>query len=1407
MKTIGINTGSSSVKVVVVENGIIKQALHKAHEGNVRNTLLGIMNSIEGKDSMKAAVTGPVGRKQVQLPDIIEPVAVENALARKEIDVDAVVSVGGEDLAVYTVNNHRKVINTFAGNKCASGTGEFFKQQLLRMDMTLSDISSCRAGKAKKMSSRCSVFMKSDCTHKLNKGEATKEDIVMSLSHLMAGKVSEFLVKARIKKGKVLVTGGVASNLFVVERLKELMPEVEFDVPQEAAYFEAFGAAVYAERNGADVPEGSEIFDREKVSYECFRPMSSYEDRVEYVQAPLGKIKDGSGYILGIDGGSTTTKAVLVNMETKEICSSHYGRTHGNPIEALRKCLMEISEDVQKAGAEIKIPLVSVTGSSRELLSVYCETSGVYNEIIAHAAGTNFYSSDVDTIFEIGGQDAKYVLLKNGVPVDYAMNEACSAGTGSFLEESASGDLDIKDAKEIGPVAMNAQAPLKFGEHCSAFINSDIRKAIQEGAMREDITAGIVFSIVSNYLNRVVGNRRIGKKAVIQGGVAKNPAVPVAFAALMERPIMVPPLPELMGAFGVALLARQKHKEGRLERGSFTLEGLIKNKVEYGREFVCKSCNNLCPVSTIIINGNKYMFGGRCNKYANMRRKTSVDPGKVKDLVKVRSELIFGKYSADFSDLPEDSPSVAVPKVFSVYNLWPLYSVFFRELGVHARLIEEVNPAGIERCESDFCFPAELAHGIMQNAVDSGCDYLFLPQFKRMQSYEESVHATFCPVIQGIPYYLRKAFDLDEKSILKPIIDFDDGILKGKGAFIEMARKLGFSAESAGRAYLSAVKNLQDYTSETMKIGAAFLENAEKEDRTVIALMGRPYNVLTDIANMGVPRKFVTRGYSVIPFDFIPCADEKIATNMYWYYGQQNLKAASLIREKKNIFLAYVSNFSCAPDSFILHLIRWAMGVKPYLVLELDSHSADAGIDTRIEAFLDIVEGFRKTVGTSKSLERRPRYEMKFNLDDSHLVDNSTGKRIELNDEKVTFVWPSMGRLSSEAVSSFCVREGVRSITLPAPDGHTTQLARDVASGKECIPTLLVLGSIIKFLSSLPERDERIWLVCVPYTTGPCRTGQYANFFAQTFIDMGIENIALLTLNSDNSYTELGPSFSKNSWRALVIADAFKDIETGLRVLSEDREKALLKFNEIWEEFKDVVERKGSDIYAFLRKAAEEFKSIKKAKTLDDVRKIMTVGEIYVRRDDFSISELLDNLAEKGIYGKVAGVTEWFHYTDYVRENKIKSSIAKKPLLKRPFAKETKELMYLKTLEFPFKNSIEKKVMSILRPTGLIPDYPHDMKKIMSRVNEFTHMNYTTETSVSLCVAAEAMESGYSGIVSIAPFACLPGRLIKSIFNPYARERGYPFISLENDGLKYPSSLLNRLELFMLNVLRYENGV
>ena len=1410
MNTLGINIGSSSVKVVLLEEDNILWNKVEPHEGNFIHTLENVLSAYNIPQEIKALATGTEGRHLLNINSVIEPLCIEEALRHLHYQVDALVSLGGEDLVVYTLDENKKIITSFSGNKCASGTGEFFKQQLARMNMKLDDINSlpeeCRA---LQLSSRCSVFMKSDCTHRLNKGEANIGDIVLSLSDVMAIKVIDFIKKARITKNKVLLVGGVTQNKHLIRFIQERMPENEFIVPPQANYFEAYGAALIARNYGSAWPSRKNLFKQNMVQFKRFTSLKTAEKKVTYLSSSKAKVVAGKEYILGVDGGSTTTKACLIDMETNEITASFYGRTHGDPVKALKNCFVEMQKQIKEdiGNERIHITIAATTGSSRELLGVFLETPAVYNEIIAHSVGTTFYNENIDTIFEIGGQDAKYVFLKNKVPIDYAMNEACSAGTGSFLEESAQGDLNIAHAWEIGDIALEAKEPLKFGEHCSAFINSDVRKAIQQGARREDITAGIVTSIVSNYLNRVVGNRTIGKNIVLQGGVAKNKAVPLAFAMLLDRNIIVPPDPELMGCFGVGILAKQKTEEGFLSKCSYNIDEILATEIIYEKDFQCKACDNFCPIRILNVNGHKYMFGGRCNKYANIRKKKVFNETEVTDYIEKRNDIIFRECAPDSGNLIRKKDFVVgIPRCFSFYTLWPLYSWFFHNLGVETFVSEEISHEGTARVESNYCFPAEIAHGAVQDIFNRKIDYIFLPHFRDMESYEKNTPANFCPITQGLPYYIKKAFpEISEEKYLAPVVSFMYGMDKAAEPFIAMAVNLGFDENEAEKAFTSAYEKQMECFARFSELGSQALKEARQAKRPVIAVLGRPYNSFTADANMGIPRKYTSSGYSVIPYDILPFEDQNIYPNMYWYYGQQDMKAAALLKNEDNIFVTYISNFSCAPDSFMLHYLKWMMGVKPFLILELDSHTADAGVDTRIEAFLDIIEGYRSKLADI----REERYDNGLRFinnpgEEIHIKNNVTGEKIPIkNNPRVKLLLSNMGRLSAELVGASIRGFGINAETMPVPDIYTLQMARNHASGKECLPSHLVLGSTLKYLSSDKYRKDQIYLVFLPTTTGPCRTGQYFVFFENLFKDLRLENVVVITLDADNSYNELGAEFSKYAWWAVIIGDYMKDIETSLRTCAEDPAKAMLDYGKIWQKMISVAEQDVTKMLPVLKEISADITKIPLKKNIDKCPKVLIVGEIYVRRDDFAVDELIKHFSRRGIIGKVSSVAEWVYYCDFVRHYELKKRLGLLPWYQRMFAREFSDIIKWK-IEHAYKKKVEKNILDTLSITGLVPDSPHDMEEIMRNTEKhFVSHELYSEISISSGVAATAMMDGYSGIVNISPFACLIGRVIEGVITPWARERKYPAISIEIDGNLLPPNVINKLEIFMLNVLRF----
>ena len=1340
--------------------------------------------------------TGGAARHRLDVAGVIASSAIEAALDALGLRPRAVVSLGGEDLVVYLLDGRGRVQTTIAGNKCASGTGEFFRQQLGRMDLRLEDLDEATEGaRVLKLSARCSVFMKSDCTHRLNKGEATRGDVALSLSKVMADKVSEFLIRAKVRNGAVVLIGGVTQNRHFFRFLAEAWPQTQFAVPAEATYFEAFGAAHLAGALGRPLaPRDQLVRPFQPAAGTPFAPLPSAESRVTYHASRRGPLRPGAEYVLGVDGGSTTTKVALVDADTLEIAAAHYGRTHGDPVAALKRCLAEVQAQI--GGARPRISLIATTGSSRELLGVFLETAGVYNEIIAHAAGTTFFEPDIDTLFEIGGQDAKYVLLNNGVPIDYAMNEACSAGTGSFLEESAAGDLHIERAEEIGPIALEADAPLKFGEHCSAFINSDIRKAIQGGASRPDIVAGLVFSIVANYLNRVVGNRPVGTRIALQGGVAKNPAVPLAFAQLVGKPVSVPPDPELMGCFGVARLALQKHREGLLGKGDVR-PGIARRQGDRrpGRVHVPGVRQLLRDPQP---RGRRPALSLR-RALLQVHRRPSPQAGRREP----------GGRSRGLADRrtvrAERAAAGRLPAALRSHASACRSPCRCTRSGRSTRGSSTTSACG--PCSRIACCPrasrgrraatasrSRLPTARFRTCIDKGVDYLFLPHFRDMPSMEAGkVHACTCPLTQGLPYLARQAFGVDD-NVLRPVVSFKRGWQACRPEFARVAEQLGFGSAEGGRAFDRAVDDYLAFLERYRQHGREVLaEMRDRPDQLYVGLFGRPYNAFTRDANMGIPRKFTSRGVTVVPFDLIYDEGAAIFPNMYWYYGQQDMKGLERVREVPNLYATWISNFSCAPDSFMLHYLRWMMGRKPYLVLEIDSHTADAGLDTRIEAFLDIVDSFRQGGAAARRLPVPAR---RYRVDSS---SEPSGRRRHAERGAVQPAGPAGHVRVAVDGRSGRPRPGGRH----AEAGRARRVPARADRPLDAVRAQRGVGQGVHPGAARARRRARVRGEPHP---APAGRGAARRRAVHARARAGPASTTSSTIGCSTNW-------ASTTWRCSSPATSRRTASSaGVHARSVARHRALRLLHRRPDRDPSVRARRrrgpgrvrarlAGVVAAFERGATGDWRprwgargnmlaAIPRQRSLADVKKVLVVGEIYVRRDSFSVYELSEHLIGQGIFPKLSAVSEWLHYTDWARAAGAGRHAAAGRLARDAAAGPLAERLGL-GLESWWKRRVEREIREALMPTGLIPEAHDDLDAAMTfGTRTFIPAAMQSEATVSPAVAGAAMQDGYSGVAIIAPFGCLPGRVIEGVYTPWARARGYPVLALENDGQPYPPNVI-----------------
>jgi predicted CoA-substrate-specific enzyme activase len=1400
-----------------------------AHDGDPRKALISELNKFDLSDVCKIAATGRKFRHLINLPSIAEPEAVEHAYRQVKpegIDCPAVISAGGETFMVYKLDPRGQITNVYTGNKCAAGTGEFFQQQLRRLGTCLDEASQWTTQVAPyPVSGRCSVFCKSDCTHATNKG-IPKSRVAAGLGQMMANKILE-LIK-NVERKNLMLTGGTAQNKMMTRYLKEAIAGLI--IPSEAPYFEALGAAIWAmDQPDEALPEFENLIAGQKNPFEQLSPLIRYESEVEFKTLARVAVRPHDVCILGLDVGSTTTKAVLIRCEDNAMLASVYLRTKGDPVRASRACYDAIAAQVHKeiAPEQLRIVGIGVCGSGRHIAGLHAMTEGVINEICAHATAAVYFDAYVDTIFEIGGQDAKYTYISNGVPADYAMNEACSAGTGSFLEESAWETMGIP-MEEIAQVAMAATSPPNFSDQCAAFISSDIKNAIHDGQAANDIIAGLVYSVCMNYSNRVKGNRPVGKKVFMQGGVCYNRAVPLAMAALTGKKIIVPPEPGLMGAFGVALEVQKRMGSGLMKPGRFDLKTLGRRILAYGPSFTCKGgkdkCDRRCKISRIQIDGRSYPFGGACNRYENVRTGSRVK-GSGLNLVRHRQKLIYGKYAP--KPLNRNNPSfkgtIGINRSFLVNTYYPLYANFFSALGFDPIVPDQADQQGIDQRNAPFCFPAELAHGFFHNLMNDPEPpaYLFLPHFKSLPTVNGEHLSQVCPLVQGEPYYLQAAFreklrHLRSKGtrVLSPLIDMFKGLDSAKAPLVAIARQMGVGRQTAKTAFTHAKSIMEACLDEMRSAGGQALAKLEENpDDVGVVLFARPYSGYVPEAHMGIPDKFASRNILVLPLDFLDFQSQQSFSAMYWAMGQRIMMAARKIKPHPQLFGTYITNFSCGPDSFIVNYFRDLMGNKPSLTLELDSHSADAGIETRIDAFLDIVQAYRKVSPSIKSPSGAKGYQPAVaELHNGEVsVRTSCGQHLPLTHTKVTLLFPSMGKLGTEAIAAAFRSAGVNAKPLPPSNEAIMKIGRGHTSCKECLPLILTTGSLINYIRKYKSPDE-VAVYFMPNGSGPCRFGQYHIFMQDLIRKLKIPDVAVFSLSSDVGYEGLAAGIHRRAWWAVITSDIFEDIRAMLLSNAKNLDPALHLFESQFQRTLSALETgKLNVLKKTLKKAAEKLKQIPLKRPVHQVPRITLAGEIFVRRDGLSRQYLTEYLAAKGFATICAPVAEWVLYMDFVI-NKGLTEIPRKGL-------KNKLKAYIKS---HIMCRDEHGIKKILATSGLVHPAQIDIESIINTAKPFISPELSGEAILTVGSVIGEVASETCGAIAIGPFGCMPNRLSEAILmeamkngdqlagkgsslrkNSWLADfNDLPFLAIESDGSPLTQQIHAKLEAFCMRALR-----
>jgi len=1375
MHRVGIDIGSISINLIAMnKEGNILKSLYVRHKGRpiqVTKTILeNLLNEYE-IDSVAATGTGAKEiSRLIGASFVNEIVALAKGFSHLYPHARSVIDIGGEDSKLIMLEkdhkNGRLRVKDFSMNAlCAAGTGSFLDQQASRLCFSIEEFSeiALKSVHPPRIAGRCTVFAKSDMIH-LQQIATPDYEIVAGLCYALARNFKGNIAKGKEVSRPVAFIGGVAANAGMRRAIKDVfsLNDDEFFIPEHFTTMGALGA-LYAvvdeqglEKRFFGLEKLNECLNSE-LGAEAHEPLNISEKNL-HISYDMKNIREKTDIYLGVDVGSISTNLVVIDKE-KNLLAKRYLMTEGRPLEAVKRGLAEIGDEI---GSMVEVFGAGTTGSGRYLTADFIGADIVRNEITAQAEAAINIDREVDTIFEIGGQDSKYISIDDGVIVDFEMNKACAAGTGSFLEEQAE-RLGISIKEEFGALALGSKKPLRMGERCTVFIESDIVHHQQRGANTDEIVSGLSYSIVSNYLNKVVGDRRIGNRIFFQGGTAFNKGVVAAFEQTLKKPIKVPSHHDVTGAIGAAILAM---KEKTWDKSSF--KGFDLSKRPYQIEtFECKGCENLCEIRKVSVeNENPLFYGSRCDKYDVVRR---IEKNDIQDLFKLRDDFLINVY-----DKSIDGEPIGVPKILNMWEYLPFWKAFLTELGFSPVFSDPTNKKtireGVENIITETCFPIKLTHGHILNIINKGLKKIFIPSIITLKRPSTNISNTFaCPYAQSIAYTSKASIDFQAygANLVSPVVYFGGGSGHALQDLISFGRHIQRSKRDIRKAFNIAMEAQELFSRKCVQAGIDTLAGLDTNEKAMV-IIGRPYNSADQGANLNIHKKLMDLGVKSFPIDMLPGIDrvesDEDLENMYWGYGNKILRAAKLLKDQNNLFGIYVTSFGCGPDSFITHFFKRSINGKPFLQLEIDEHSADAGIVTRLEAFLDSIKNSRsKRAGKKRGVP-------KFGTD-------KQGKRIYI---------PNMSDHAHALAGAFraCGQEAV---VMDESDDATVYWGRKYTTGKECYPCILTTGDMVKVLKKHDFEPEKSAFF-MPSGNGPCRFGQYNRFHRMVLDELGYENVPIYAPNQDHRlYKEcniLGGRFSRLGWRAVVAADLLSKMLYQIRPYEKIKGVTETIYREALKNVSKAIERDNNGVVGVLEETLGKLINIDQIAVKKPI--VGIVGEIYVRSNNFSNSDVIRKVEEFGGQVWLAPVCEWISYVNFI------SSYRKNG--QGPNMKEKMSMALTQHIQHRDEHMLEQVFRNYLH-YGEEPK----VETILEKASPYIHVSFEGEAILSVGKSVDFIEKGVSGIINVMPFTCMPGTISSAIMKLLQKKYDIPIINIAYDGQGL-TNITTRLEAFMYQV-------
>jgi len=1414
MYRLGIDIGSTTVKIAILDNNnkcVFSD--YRRHFADIQNTLANILEDAKkeiGECSLSPVITGSGGlslAKEMKVPFLQEVVAVSAALDDYAPQTDVAIELGGEDAKIiYFTNGVEQRMNGI----CAGGTGSFIDQMASLIQTDASGLNEyAKNYKAiYPIAARCGVFAKTDIQPLINEG-ATKEDLSASILQAVVNQTISGLACGKPIRGNVAFLGG---PLHFMSELRAAfirtlnLSEEQIIAPSNSHLFAATGSALnYDEKISFEINDLiGQLRHGIKLNFEIKRLDPLFKDEAEYEEflkrhdahtVKKGNLKDCHGNLyLGIDAGSTTTKVALVD-DFGNLVYSFYDNNNGSPLATSIRAIEEIYNEIPQ---DAKIVYSCSTGYGEALLKSALMLDEGEVETVSHYYAAAFFEPDVDCILDIGGQDMKCIKIKNNTVDNVMLNEACSSGCGSFIETFAKSlGYSVKD---FAKAAFFAQNPIDLGTRCTVFMNSNVKQAQKEGATVNDISAGLAYSVIKNAIFKVIkltDAKELGNKVVVQGGTFYNNAVLRSFEKITGVNAVRPDIAGIMGAFGAALISRERYKEGTVST-MLSIEEI--RNLEYTTSLSrCKGCTNNCLLTiNRFTGGRQFITGNRCEKGLGKQK----NKDNIPNLFEYKYNRIF-----DYEPLPEEEATrgvIGLPRVLNMYENYPFWAVFFKDLGFRTVLSPKSNrkvyELGIESIPSESeCYPAKITHGHITWLIRNNIKTIFYPciPYERNETPDANNHYN-CPIVTSYPENIKNNVEeLKDENIrfINPFIAFTDLKVITDRLITICKDEFNIGAKEVREAAAHAYAELLQSKTDIEKKGEEVLEYLKETGRTGIVLAGRPYHIDPEI-NHGIPELINSYGIAVLTEDSVSHlanVERPLIVMDQWMYHTRLYRAANFVKTREDLDLIQLNSFGCGLDAVTTDAVNDILtgSGKIYTVLKIDEVNNLGAARIRIRSLISALrvrreKNYQRTIKSAST----PRVEF----------------TKEMRDDGYTIIAPQMSPIHFGLLEPALRSIGYNIVILqnnPETDDYKALNKKAVDTGLKyvnndaCYPSLIVVGMMMDALLS-GKYDLNRTALAITQTGGGCRASNYIGFIRRALKKAGMEQIPVISLSvqglEKNSGFKITPMAAIKAIQSIMYGDIFMKVLYRMRPYELEKGSA----DRLYKKWQNIcvehLKGKHANWHTFrknVRNIIKEFDALPIDESLKKPR-VGIVGEILVKFLPSANNYLVELLEREGAEAVCPDLLDFFFYSFYntkfkaenlgsSKKSKIVSKIGIDLLL---MVRKTADKAFIRSKHFYPQTTISKMA---------------DMAKPI-----VSGGNMTGEGWFLTGEMLELIHNGAPNIVCIQPFGCLPNHIvgkgvIKELRNNYPNAN---IVAVDYDPGASEVNQLNRIKLMLATALK-----